>query len=97
MRFTACRTSSPGTCWCRVSSPAPPRSPATFTLEDYLRREDAVFREARERVDAVVSPAANAAVPNRYVTGSRSHPEKLGVNWNRTQILRPPTCAAAPC
>ena len=59
----------------------------TFTIEDYLRREDAVFREARERVDAVVSPTANAAVPNRYVTGSRSDPENLGVNWNRTQIL----------
>ena len=60
---------------------------STFTLEDYLKREEAVFREARERVDAVVSPAANAAVPNRYVTGSRSYPDKLGVNWNRTQIL----------
>ena len=60
---------------------------STFTIEDYLKREEAVFREARERVDAVVSPAANAAVPNRYVTGSRSYPDKLGVNWNRTQIL----------
>ncbi len=58
-----------------------------FTIEDYLRREDAVFREARERVDAVVSATANATVPNRYVTGSRSYPEKLGDNRNRTQIL----------
>ena len=60
---------------------------SAFTVEEYLRREEAVFREAREQVDAVVSRTANAAVANRYVTGSRSYPEKLGANLNRTQIL----------
>ena len=35
---------------------------------------------------------ANALIPNRYVLGSRSHPDRISVPWNRTQILN----AAAP-
>ena len=58
-----------------------------FTLEAYLEREEAVFREAHERVDRVVSASANPAVPNRYVEASRSHPDRLKPNWNRTQVL----------
>ena len=60
------------------------------TLEDLLRREEAVFREATEKVDSVVSVGADVSVPNRYVTGSRSHPSRFGTNWNRTQILDTP-------
>jgi alpha-beta hydrolase superfamily lysophospholipase len=58
-----------------------------FTLEAYLEREEAVFREAHDRVDRIVSASANPAIPNRYVEGSRSYPDKLGTNWNRTQVL----------
>ena len=58
-----------------------------FTLDDYLRREDAVFREVRERVEAPVSAGADASMLNRYVTTSRSHPSRLGTDWNRTQVL----------
>jgi len=64
--------------------------PATATLDDLLRREEAVFREASERVDSVVSAGANASIPNRYVNGSRSHPSRFATNWNRTQILDTP-------
>ena len=63
--------------WHRLSSELEPRAAdigPTFTLDDYLAREDAVFREARERVDAVVSVAADPAVANRYVVGLRSAP-----------------------
>ena len=62
----------------------------TATLEDLLRREEAVFREVSERVDGAVSAGADASVPNRYVTGSRSHPSRFATNWNRTQILDAP-------
>jgi alpha-beta hydrolase superfamily lysophospholipase len=58
-----------------------------FTLEEYLRREDAVFREARERVEIPASANADPSLPNRYVVTSRSHPLRLGTDWNRTQVL----------
>src|SRR5688572_32846843 len=41
---------------------------ATFTLVDYLRREDAVFREVRQRIEGPASGAADASLLNRYVT-----------------------------
>lgn len=64
--------------------------PETATLDDLLRREEAVFREASERVDSVVSAGADVSIPHRYVTGSRSHPSRFDTNWNRTQILDTP-------
>lgn len=89
--------------WRRRERVSPPPGPSTlaparlapraaeitvaFTLDNYRSREEAVFREAGEEVDAAVSRDANSAVPNRYVAASRSHPEKLGANWNRRQIL----------
>jgi alpha-beta hydrolase superfamily lysophospholipase len=75
--------------WHQLASSLEPRAaeitPA-FTLDAYLAREDAVFREARAQVDAVVSRAANTLVPNRYVEGSRSHPDRLAEPGNRTQV-----------
>jgi alpha-beta hydrolase superfamily lysophospholipase len=65
---------------------------AAFTLDQYLAREDSVFREARARVDDEVSKGANPLVPNRYVERSRSHPDRLSFAGNRTQVLR----AASP-
>jgi alpha-beta hydrolase superfamily lysophospholipase len=63
---------------------------STTTLDDYLQREEAVFREVRERVEAPVTAGADPVIPNRYVTGSRSHWSRLGKDWNRTQILDAP-------
>jgi alpha-beta hydrolase superfamily lysophospholipase len=60
---------------------------SSFTLDQYLRREEAVFREMRERVEIPASANADSAVLNRYITTSRSHPLRLGSDWNRTQVL----------
>ena len=60
-----------------------------FTLDDYLRREDAVFAEARQQVDAVVSEGADPLVPNRYVAASRSAPSRFATDFNRTQVVVP--------
>ena len=79
--------------WHRLVSELEPRAgeitPA-FTLEAYLEREEEVFREMRERVEAVVTKGANPAVPNRYVAASRSHPDKLASRWNHTRLLTVP-------
>ena len=79
--------------WHRLVSNLEPRAaeitPA-FTLETYLEREDAVFAEARNRVDDIVGASADPLVPNRYVAASRSHPDRLPSPWNRTQVLTAP-------
>ena len=61
-----------------------------FTLDTYLEREEVVFREVRDQVDAVVSKDANPVIPNRYVNASRSHPDRFGSSWNRTSLLTVP-------
>src|SRR5687768_16332544 len=61
----------------------------SFTLERYLEREEAVFREAESLIDAVVSAQADPVVANRYVAASRSAPLRLGTNFNRSQIGSP--------
>lgn len=75
--------------WHRLVSNLEPRAaeitPA-FTLATYLEREDAVFAEARHRVDDIVGASADPLVPNRYVAASRGYPDRLG-SWNRTQVL----------
>ncbi len=60
-----------------------------FTLDDYLRREDAVFAEARQQIEAVVAAGADPLVPNRYVAASRSAPSRFATDFNRTQIVAP--------
>ena len=80
--------------WHHLVSDLEPRASEitpTFTLEAYLEREEAVFREMRDQVETVVTVGANPAIPNRYVTASRSHPDKLGSPWNRTSLLAVPT------
>ena len=75
--------------WHHLVSDLEPRASEitpSFTLEAYLEREEAVFREMRDQVDAVVTKGANPVVPNRYVTASRSHPDRLGSPWNRTSL-----------
>ena len=79
--------------WHHLVSDLEPRASEitpTFTLEAYLEREEAVFREMRDQVETVVTDGANPAIPNRYVTASRSHPDRLGSPWNRTSLLTVP-------
>jgi alpha-beta hydrolase superfamily lysophospholipase len=53
------------------------------TLADYLRQEEAVFREVRERIEFTsTGPAAPAA--NRYDRRSRSSPTRFETDGNRT-------------
>ena len=58
------------------------------TLAEYLKREDAVFREVREQVVARVPPA-DRIVANRYWEGSPLSSRRHPVDWNRTVELAP--------
>src|SRR5215203_328937 len=40
--------------------------PSSFTFDEYLRREEAVFREAQERVEIPASANADPSLANRY-------------------------------
>ena len=58
------------------------------TLADYLRREDTVFRDVRDRIER--TSAGSASPPaNRYDSRSRSHPSRIGSDGNRTYELVP--------
>ena len=58
------------------------------TLADYLRREDTVFRDVRDRIERT-SEGSAAPPANRYDRRSRSHPSRLGWDGNRTYELVP--------
>jgi hypothetical protein len=60
----------------------------TATLADYLRWEDTVFREVRDRVE-LTSTGSAAPAANRYDRRSRSHPSRLGWDGNRTYEIEP--------
>lgn len=77
--------------WHRVSlrSEAHAREMAPdFTLADYLRREDATFREARREVESRLGPQDRTRA-NRYFEGSPLHPSHFAKDWNRTFELVP--------
>lgn len=61
-----------------------------FTLADYLARENEVFREVAERVEAQVE-APDRTRTNRYNPESPLNASHFKVNWNRTQELTPET------
>ena len=70
------------------------------TLADYLRREETVFRDVRDRIER--TSAGSASPPaSRYDTRSRSHPSRMGSDRNRTYEIVPageiagPVCDAA--
>ncbi len=60
----------------------------TATLAEYLRREDTVFRDVRDRIERT---SAGSALPpaNRYDSRSRSHPSRIGSDGNRTYEIVP--------
>jgi alpha-beta hydrolase superfamily lysophospholipase len=61
----------------------------SFTLEDYLHREDQVFREVHEQVEERLAPE-DRTLSNRYFAGSLSSPSRFPRDWNRTYELAPP-------
>ena len=60
----------------------------TTTLADYLRLEEAVFREMNETVLPAAAPEDRTAA-NRYWPDSPLNPERFPTNWNRTFELSP--------
>jgi alpha-beta hydrolase superfamily lysophospholipase len=63
---------------------------ARFTLADYLRREDDIMRDVRDRIE-VRTPAALATPANRYFVASPLNPRQLPKDWNRTFETVPDT------
>jgi alpha-beta hydrolase superfamily lysophospholipase len=61
---------------------------ARFTLADYLRREDDILRDVRDRIEAR-TPDARKTPTNRYFSGSPLNPRQLPMDWNRTFELEP--------
>ncbi len=59
-----------------------------WTLDDYLRREDEVFRQMNETVLPAAAPE-DRTLSNRYWPDSPINPEKFPKNWNRTYELLP--------
>jgi alpha-beta hydrolase superfamily lysophospholipase len=72
--------------WHRYVPPSEPTAVEigdTFTLEEYLQREARVFAEVARDVEQPLADQP-ASVVNRYARQSRSHPGRLGPDWNRT-------------
>ena len=69
------------------------QSVAVRNLDDYLRLEERLFDQLRERVYEPAGTADRSAV-NRYRAGSLSDPAAWPVNWNRTFRLQPAADAA---
>ena len=59
-----------------------------FTLSTYLQREDEVFRQVEDEVEASLALEDQTPV-NRYFPGSRSHYSRVGRDWNRSFELEP--------
>lgn len=62
--------------------------PDTATLADYLRIEDAAFREMDEKVLPRTAPEDRTRA-NRYWAESPVNPGRFSTNWNRTFELQP--------
>jgi alpha-beta hydrolase superfamily lysophospholipase len=60
----------------------------SFTLEDYLRREDQIFREVKEQIEDRLAPE-DRTNGNRYFADSASSPRRYPQDWNRTFELVP--------
>jgi alpha-beta hydrolase superfamily lysophospholipase len=59
-----------------------------FTLEDYLRREDQVFREVDEHIAQRLAPEDRTPT-NRYFSESLTSPRRFPRDWNRTFEMAP--------
>jgi len=67
----------------------------TFTLDDYLAREQKVFEEVRTRIEDRLTSEERLSA-NRYDRDGRASPSRLERDWNRTFEMAAvaPTCAA---
>jgi alpha-beta hydrolase superfamily lysophospholipase len=62
----------------------------SFTLAEYLAREEQMFREVHDRVEIPVSTAPGAGtVADRYDAASVSSPRRAARDWNRTFEMSP--------
>jgi len=62
----------------------------TFTLAQYLTREDEVMRDVRDRIEPR-TPDPFKTTNNRYFSGSPSNARQLPTDWNRTFEVAPET------
>ena len=62
----------------------------SFTLDDYLKREDAVFREVETRIERSLAPE-DRHPGNRYDPDAVASPRRFARDWNRTFQLVPET------
>src|SRR5262245_9440707 len=60
----------------------------TATFADYLRLEERVFGEVRDRFERA-STGSTLPPANRYDSRSRSYPSRIGTNFNRTYEIVP--------
>ena len=77
--------------WHRFAPPSEFRAAdetASATLEDYLKREEQVFREVREQVEDRLAPEEQTPT-NRYFSQSLASPKRFPRDWNRTFELVP--------
>ena len=56
---------------------------ASFTLQQYLEREKAIFTEVQQALSSDVA-RRDSLQPNRYIPGNISSPSRLGWDGNRT-------------
>ncbi len=66
----------------------------SFTLDEYLRREDALFDEVRQHFRARTASDSSGMGWNRYVETSASAPTRAPQDWNRTFEMVPSTIRA---
>jgi len=62
----------------------------SFTLDDYLKREDQAFREVEANVEQKLAPEDRFAA-NRYDPDALTSPRRFSRDWNRTFELVPET------
>jgi len=60
----------------------------SFTLEDYRKREESVFREVKERIEDRLDPADRTS-GDRYFADGVSSPRRYSQDWNRTFEMVP--------
>jgi alpha-beta hydrolase superfamily lysophospholipase len=61
-----------------------------FTLDDYLKREDRIFREVEAEIEQTLAPEDRFAA-NRYHSDGLASPRRFSRDWNRTFELVPDT------
>ncbi len=66
----------------------------SFTLDEYRRREDALFDEVRQHLLTSTRPSHSGTIWNRYVEASSSAPGRAEQDWNRTFEMVPPDIRA---